>query len=627
MKEKLIILLILFSINGYSQRKYDQIIEVENTIQELVQNEITGILVTKSGSTIQGIDPETQKVVWTLTKENIGSTSISDAINDSALGAFFKDKKELNSVPNSPYVEVFINSKYLLINTETGKIIYNTYNQSFYVFQSDFIPEVDEYLLTLKKDNDISIALLDTKTGGLKWTTNVSKSNGSSFSFKESTNSNIAKVNGNVVYYLLSGKLYSFDRLSGKLNWVSEEDYTKFFTTQNNKNVVVVNSKGLVSSKEYLNVLSAETGKSIWKESIKTKGIVYLEDWGSQLLIAHYGGFNFFDLKTGEKVWKKDARGDGLKKVLPIDQDFLYVAEDEMMLINKNGEKLWKDFIKIADDKEDPIYYLGKVKDKVMYLTSTYGNMVDYKSGKKLWKRNIKFNAKRPVLPTYDENTNSYLVYNDEELYKFDPNIDDKPEPFAKVNIKQEKELSSIEMFPWGVVLAGPTEIMGVDMKGAVKYHRVYTQPGEGTRQLIKGAAMIGSVALNVNSTKNKLEGSEITMTYRNENGGTSSTVIRQQNDAKMSKAEASDIGAAVISKVASKFTRLNSMKQVGEYTYIYAKDDSGQSVLVKIRKEDGSEVDKLIFQNDRPIYEIDVATQNIFYVYKNTIQVFYNKN
>ena len=187
MKEKLIILLILFSINGYSQRKYDQIIEVENTIQELVQNEITGILVTKSGSTIQGIDPETQKVVWTLTKENIGSTSISDAINDSALGAFFKDKKELNSVPNSPYVEVFINSKYLLINTETGKIIYNTYNQSFYVFQSDFIPEVDEYLLTLKKDNDISIALLDTKTGGLKWTTNISKSNGSSFSFKEST--------------------------------------------------------------------------------------------------------------------------------------------------------------------------------------------------------------------------------------------------------------------------------------------------------------------------------------------------------------------------------------------------------------------------------------------------------
>jgi hypothetical protein len=93
--------------------------------------------------------------------------------------------------------------------------------------------------------------------------------------------------------------------------------------------------------------------------------------------------------------------------------------------------KAWKSFIEIADEKEDPIYYLGKVGDKVMYLTGTmetYGN----KSGRKLWKRNIKFNNNRPVLPTYDENSNSYLVYNDEELYKFDPSIDDKPEPLQK---------------------------------------------------------------------------------------------------------------------------------------------------------------------------------------------------
>jgi hypothetical protein len=39
------------------------------------------------------------------------------------------------------------------------------------------------------------------------------------------------------------------------------------------------------------------------------------------------------------------------------------------------------------------------------------------------------------------------LVYNDEELYKFDPSIDDKPEPFAKVNVKNEKDLNSIENF------------------------------------------------------------------------------------------------------------------------------------------------------------------------------------
>jgi hypothetical protein len=63
--------------------------------------------------------------------------------------------------------------------------------------------------------------------------------------------------------------------------------------------------------------LSTDNGQSIWKESKKSslpRGL------GTKLLIAHYGGFNFFDLKTGENLEKK--RGDGLKRVIPIEQDF-----------------------------------------------------------------------------------------------------------------------------------------------------------------------------------------------------------------------------------------------------------------------------------------------------------------
>ncbi|MFY7828635.1 MAG: PQQ-binding-like beta-propeller repeat protein [Flectobacillus sp.] len=611
-----------------AQRSYDEVITTDNKIQDLVQNEITGVLVFKEGSTIKGIDPETKKIAWTLTKEDFGVTSATDILTDPDFGTIFKDKKDLTSVPNSPYVEAYINSKYLIINTETGKLVYNSSKESFWVFQSDFIPESNEYLLTLKSGDNMSIALLDMQTGSLKWTTNVSKAKSIlSFSLKESAHTNIAKINGNTIYYLLYGKLYSFDKSSGKLNWTAEEEYTKFFPTQNDKNIVVVNSKGLMSTKQYLNVLNTENGKSIWSESIKTKRVVYLEDWGTKLLVAHYSGFNFFDLKTGEKIWKKDARGDGLKRVIPIDQDFLYVAENEMMLINKNGEKLWKSFIEIADEKEDPIYYLGKVGEKVMYLTGTYGNMVDYKSGRKLWKRNIKFNNNRPVLPTYDENSNSYLVYNDEELYKFDPSIDDKPEPFAKVNIKREKELNSIELFPWGVVLSGPVEVMGVGMDGKVKYHDVYTQPGEGNRQLMKGAAALGTVALGVGSFAKAVEGAEITMTYRDEAGNIREAVVRKGDAGKQLQSAAMGVGSAVMGQMFNKYgSRFNAMRQNKDFSYIYAKDPSGEKVLVKVRKADGAEVDKLIFKNDRPIYEVDPATQTVYYVLDNTVQVFYNK-
>ncbi|MCC9072666.1 PQQ-like beta-propeller repeat protein [Flavobacterium sp. F-65] len=621
-----ILLLLLVSVSAFSQRKYDEIIKTENSVQDMVQNEITGIVVFKEGGTVKGLDPETKQIVWTLTKEDFGTTSAGDILSDPDFGKMFKDKRDLTSVPESPYVEAYINSKYLIINTDTGKVVYNSSKESFWVTQSDFIPETNEYLLTLKKDGDMAIALLDMTTGELKWNTTVDKAK-SLFSFSLKATINKAKINGNVVYYLLYGKLYSFDRNSGKLNWKADEEYTRFFETQNDKNIVVVNSAGIFSTKEYLNVLSTETGKSIWKESIKTKRVVYLEDWGTKLLIAHYSGFNFYDLKTGEKIWKKDARGDGLKRVIPIEQDFLYVAENEMMLINKDGEKLWKKFIEISDDKEDPIYYLGKVGDKVMYLTGTYGNMVDYKSGKKLWKRNIQFDKNRPVLPTFDELTNSYLVYNDEKLYKFDPSISDKPEPFAKVNIKKEKELNNIELFPWGVVLSGPVELMGVNMDGTIKYHHIYTQPGEGTRRLLKSAAIAGSIGLGVGSAVSAVQASELTMTYRDSDGNMRSAVIKEEDKSKMNQAKNMAGASAALGIVAAKFnSRFNAMKQNRDFSYIFAKADSGEKILVKVSKAEGVEVDKIIFNNTKPVYEVDPATQNIFYVSDKSIQIFNKK-
>ncbi|WP_281231577.1 PQQ-binding-like beta-propeller repeat protein [Flavobacterium gelatinilyticum] len=622
-----IILLLTVSISSFAQRKYDEIVTTENTVQDMVQNGITGIVVFKEGGTIKGLDPETKKVVWTLTKDDFGTASAGDILTDPDFGKVFKEKSALTTVPGSPYVEAYINSKYIIINTDSGKVVYNSSKESFWVTQSDFIPETDEYLLTLKKDGDMAIALLDMKTGELKWNTTVDKAKSLfSFSFKESANTNIATVHGSVIYYLLYGKLYSFDRNSGKLNWKGEEDYSKFYLTQNDKNIVVVNNAGTFSSKQYLNVLNTENGKSIWKESIKTKRVVYLEDWGTKLLVAHYSGFNFYDLNSGEKIWKKDARGDGLKRVIPIDQDFLYVAENEMMLINKDGEKLWKKFIEISDDKEDPIYYLGKVGEKVMYLTGTYGNMVDYKTGVKLWKRNINFDKNRPVLPTYDESTNSYLVYNDEKLYKFDPSISDKPDPFAKVNVKKEKELNSIELFPWGVVLSGPVEVMGVNMDGTIKYHLTYSQPGETGRRLLKSAAIAGSIGLGVGSAVSSVKGADLTMTYRDSDGNMR-TAVAKGDQTNKDQAKTYAAGSAALGIVAAKFnSRFNAMKQNRDFSYIFAKADSGEKVLVKVSKTDGKEIDKIIFTNNQPVYEIDPATQNIFYVSDKSIQIFNKK-
>jgi hypothetical protein len=44
------------------------------------------------------------------------------------------------------------------------------------------------------------------------------------------------------------------------------------------------------------------------------------------------------------------------------------------------------------------------------------------------------------------------------------------------------------------------------------------------------------------------------------------------------------------------------------------------------VSKIDGVEVDKIIFTNNKPVYEVDPATQNIFYVSDKSIQIFNKK-
>jgi hypothetical protein len=68
-------------------------------------------------------------------------------------------------------------------------------------------------------------------------------------------------------------------------------------------------------------------------------------------------------------------------------------------------------------------------------------------------------------------------------------------------------------------------------------------------------------------------------------------------------------------------------MKQNRDFSYIFAKDEAtSKKVLVKVKKDDGTELDKIIFENMRPIYEIDPATQSIYYIFENELRIFNKK-
>jgi len=628
----MVLFMTLVGYTGFSQRTADEVLKMNSKIEDLTQNPITGVIVVKEGNIVKGINPETKTEVWSFDADKtVGSATTLEALSKVDTDNLFASKRILKPIDGTPYIEALVNYKTVLINSEDGKVVYNSANYKYTVFNSQFLYDDNEYLVKGVEDGKVIASLIDLNTGDTKWKTvqGEAKSMFSAmFTFK-ANQSNEAQVSNDMIYSLYYGKLSAIDRTNGNLKWVGDLEYTKVFPTQNNKNLVVINSKGMLSTKQYLNVLDSDTGKPIWEDAIKTKYIVYLEDWGTKILVAHNSGFNFYNLNDGSKVWKKDARGDGLKKVIPIDGDYLYVAENEMMLIDKDGQKKWKSFIEISDNKEDAINYLGKVDDKVLYLTATYGNLVDYKSGKKLWRGNLKFNESRPLLNVFDEENNQFLVYNDEKLFKFDSKGADKPEYFAKVNVKKEKELNSIELFSWGVALSGPTEVMGVSKEGKVLYQRIYTQPGDGGRAWGSALATAGSIGLGVSSFGNAVMGSEWTMTTIDPATGKESTsVVKAKGEAQLRRAANQAAGSAALADVSKRLgQRYQAMKQNRDYSYIFAKDEAtSKKVLVKVKKEDGTELDKIIFENMRPIYEIDPGTQSIYYIYENELRIFNKK-
>ncbi len=638
-----VFLFVSLSFNSFAQRKADVVVPFTQNIETILLNPLTGEVLVKEKDQISSYNPEKESVIWVVSEKEIGKTSLSatankvnDALSNPDLGKLFESDDELKFIPNSPFIEGVINAKDVIINTETGKVVFNSGEKSYRVLNSEFLPKVGNFLFLATDGKIFSSILYDLNSGKEVWTTelatvaNFAKQLSDAFSFKDNTSKDQLFVTEQSIYTSINGSLYKLNRADGKILWSTPFKINMFCLSQSEKDLVIIkNSGSILSSKQVVNVLNAETGKPIWDDDIKTKYVSYIEDWSDRILIAHSSGFNFFNYSDGKKIWKKDAEGDDIKQVIYVDGDYLYIADKEMNLIDKDGKKLWKNKIEISDNSEDPIYYLGKVENnRVFYLTGTYGNMVDYTTGKKIWKKNIEFNKDRPLLFDFDSKTKACLVYNDKKIYKFDPNATEKPEPVAKLkDIKDDKTIAGLDLFDWGISLTGQNDVLGVTMDGATKYHNTYKEPGGNKRRFMKiGGAVVGTTL----EVAGAVASAEVVVVSRDASGNE----IAQSGGALFGKKTqntgyaTAGVGSIISSTAMGKATeRFNAMKQNNSYAFVMTKGEKGENpLLVKVRKIDGTEVDKIEIDGNKPLYEVDPVTDDVFYATKNELRIFTGK-
>lgn len=633
--KKILIIFSLFTMVLQAQNQPDKVLNAGSSIDNMKLHTLCGVLIVNTSEGLSGIDVKTNETIWTIKNSDVKAKTM-ELLSDPDFMNFSKTKEPIEVIENSQFFSAKIKGNEIIVNATNGEIVFDGSSTSYFTVFNIFIPEKSKFLLVINEDKKYKALLYDFIAKKEDWKVELGDGKSKLFSLLgfNALDNNKVQIVGNQIYALITSKLYKIDYNTGKILWNLDEKINNLYFSRDEKNIIV-NKKvgGLLSTKCKLNILNSETGSPVWKDDITTKYITYLEDWNTKILVAHYDGFNLFDYTTGKPEWKDDAEGKMIKKVISIDKDYLYVAQNEMMLIGPDGKNKWKKWIEISDDKEDEIVYLGKINGNVLYLSSTYGNMVDYQNGKKIWKGNIKFDKDRPLLYTIDEKKNVVIVYNDKDLYKFDPSIKDKPEPYSEVKCKSDKTMSGIELFDWGVALTSQNEVIGVNNDGSVKYQRIYRQPGEGTRKMLNTFKEVGAGALTVRAgIKNSLSEATVTMQYRNEKGElvTQTGYLLTEESRKEMKESANDDleMASQINKLGSSFAeRFKAMKQTSNYAILFAKDESADmNILVKIRKIDGEILAKIPVTGTKPLYEVDFATDNIYYVQGNEIQIFNKK-
>ncbi|MBN9295802.1 MAG: PQQ-binding-like beta-propeller repeat protein [Filimonas sp.] len=647
MKKILLSVGLLISAASMAQRQADKVITFDQNIDNIVLHPLTGQVILKEKEAIISYNPETKQQDWKVTKEDIGKLStaakagnvISD-INSGDLSKLFGSADKVSFISESPYIRAIIDNKDVIINSFNGKVLFNSATKNYRIVQSENLPREKKLLFVATDNKKMFCILYDLETSTEIWTTELASVESFMKQFSLSFNKGKAGAKDKLIstdqdiYTSINARLYKLDKTSGKLYWSTDFDLTNFFISQSDKNIIITkNAGGLLSSKQAVNVIDASNGSLIWKDDITGKYISYIEDWNDRILIAYSKGFNFYNYNDGKKTWKKDAKGDDIKKVIPIDMDYLYISDKDMNLINNNGESQWKKTIEICDKADEPVYYLGKVdNNRVFYLTATLGNMVDYSSGKKIWKKNIEFDKDRALLYSFDETSKSFIVFNDKKLYKFDPNSSDKPEYFVKLkDLQEDKSIEKIDLFDWGVCLVGQSDVIGVGFDGQVKYHNVYKEPGAAARKLLKTGAGITSAYFAVKgAVQSAFADAELTVIHRDAQGKTvqeSQSLLTDESKSKLSQKAATNqsvsttIDASVSNKVRNRF---NALKHSTDYAFVLARGEGDETTqLVKVRKSDGVEIDKISIDNNKPLYEIDPVTNDIYYIYKNELRIF----
>ena len=415
------------------------------------------------------------------------------------------DRNSFLSIPGLPmfyaeYVPIIGKTRGVLINSSNGDILFDTKENGYKVKGFTVYPELAMILFELVQDKMRYLMRFSLKTWTEEWMAPVGKNKenllqkafgGVSFVDHEPQ----FDQNGNMIIGI-DDEIYVINPKNGSELWRYEANKKiKALVYSPISNSIYV---GIRKSNK-LTILEPKTGEDITSGKLKLRGYMIdlvQGDDTDNLILIETEGFNIIDPKTNNLLWKKSYKMDPLTEVIPNGSDFIAIGKGEkvgqMARVDANGKKVW-------DTKISGYAYFNSLTKKgVMYISTARSNIIDYDTGKDVWKKDVKFRSIPAV--AYDEQEDKVVIYENGNAYKFDletGDIDLFAENVDLEKVSRKTPLQAEYVMNKGYFLFTDQHISMLSNQGELVYTDYY-QPPSSSNALLALGDFAGSAVLGV---------------------------------------------------------------------------------------------------------------------------------
>lgn len=623
-------LLIIVS-NVFGQRKADWTAELPASANQIFFHSLTGVPIVRGNDYYAGMDIQTHAVKWTI--KRTGLQAVASAVSGDGGEDFFE-------VAYTPFA--VINNA--LVNTIDGKILLDKEKDGYKkIFDYEILADIDALLFRTYSDGFLRLHLIDKKTGDKRWSSNILKG---SPTMKEKldvknpgeitqtmvpTGTTVFLQSNQLMIYTHQKEIIMVNVADGKAMWSEKLDPARIFFSADQKTAFFVEFDGglLVTPGERrmgneITAIDVASGKSLWKKPLKAEDRIKWYDLdGNKLLLVHAKGFNFFNTEDGTKLWKDDFGAKRISKIEENTEGYLvsynYYAT---MQIDKNGKKLWKKPQIDADYSntsvsEDADYTVYKYDNGKLYLMATQLSFYPNKTSK------VK-SFSMPITPLtkmeYDKERNTLIVFDKDGISLVNPDKYEKGILFKDVKVNVAN-IQSVEVRKDNYYFAGALDFVILKPEGNV-IERHYKEPFDGKAfglDLLNAGLAVGGAAYKMSGSVKAMKGAaEMTGGALSGNEG-----LQKSGEKQVNKADKQLKTGFIMSDMSNFITpaRQSAFSQTQDFAYFFTKDKtSKEKVLIKISKDTGEELDKLILNDAHPVYKIDDIENRVLYADKKQL-------